>query len=248
MRVSGVLLRPVRIARRRMALILGHVVVLRCIGRVGRVGRTRGGYRRIYGDVRVRLDVRGVVMVILMPIWQGHGRTCCLCHTSCVGVSRMRSVLLARQVIRRQAGRTRRGRSHPEFRGGCRSGRKIGGSHFLRRRKLGSRRRICGRWFRIATRRQRRKVDECANLTAGMGRVHLCPSIAATARSWSARCLLVCFVFLRWGLSRVCRRTGTRGILTGSPPGSAFRPWSQEALVRNGRCNDEKVKSLTGQH
>ena len=103
MGMSCVLLWPVRIALRGVALILRHVVILRCIRRVRWVGRTRsGGYRGIYGYFRVRLDVRGVMMVILMPILQGHGRTCCLCHTSCVGVCRMlRCVLLTRNVFRR---------------------------------------------------------------------------------------------------------------------------------------------------
>lgn len=175
MGVSGVLLRPMRIARGRMALILRHVVVLRGIRRIGRVGRTRGGYRRIYGYFRVRLDVRCVVMVILMPILQGHGRTCCLCHTSCVGVRGLRCVLLTREVFRGQVGRTRRGRIHPKLGRRRRSGRKVGRSHFLRWRILRSRHRICGRFLRIETRRLTLNVDECANLTAGTGRVHLCP-------------------------------------------------------------------------
>lgn len=68
MRVSGVLLRPMWIARGRMALILGHVVVLRRVRRIRRVGRTRRGDGRIYGYVGVRLDVRCIMMVILMPI------------------------------------------------------------------------------------------------------------------------------------------------------------------------------------
>jgi hypothetical protein len=169
-----------RIAWGRMTLILGHVVVLRRIRRIGRVGRARGSYRRIYGDVGVRLDVRGVMMVILMPILQGHGRTCCLCHTSCIGVRGRRGVLLPGDVFRGQVAWTRRGGIHPEFRRRRGGGRKVGRSPFLRRRVLRSRHRICGRFLRIETRRLTLNVDEHANLTASTGRRHLCPSTAAT--------------------------------------------------------------------
>jgi hypothetical protein len=115
MRVSGVLLRPMWIARGRMALILGHVVVLRRVRRVRWVGRTRRGDGWIYGYVGVRLDVRCGMMVILMPILQGHGRTCCLSHTSWVGVRGLRCVLLTRDVVRRQVDRARRGWIHSKL-------------------------------------------------------------------------------------------------------------------------------------
>lgn len=70
--MAGVMLRPLlRVSRRRpMALVMRHVV--RRVGRIGRVGRTRGGYVWIYRYIGIRLDMLGMMMVILMSILQGH--------------------------------------------------------------------------------------------------------------------------------------------------------------------------------
>lgn len=109
MRMSSVLLRPMLIARRRVAWVLGHFVPLLRVRGVGRrIGRTRCGYGRIYRYLGVRLYMWGVMMVILVSILQGHGRTCCLSHTDCTGVTLLRSVSLSRSKLRLQRAWTRR--------------------------------------------------------------------------------------------------------------------------------------------
>ena len=56
-----------------MTLILSHVVALRVVRRIRRRVSWAGcGYRRIYRNVRVRLNVRWIAMVRLLPILQGH--------------------------------------------------------------------------------------------------------------------------------------------------------------------------------
>lgn len=150
MRMAGVLLRPAwMIAVGRVSLVLGHVVSLLCVWGIGRIGRTGRGNRRIYRYLCVRLHVWWVMMVILLPIVQRHGRTCCLCHTRCGRVAVMMlllvmCVLLSGQVLRVQIGRTRRGWIDSEIRvrgwrvgEGCRS-------HVLLRGVLRSRCGICG--------------------------------------------------------------------------------------------------------
>lgn len=88
MRMSCVLLRPPwMISVRGMALVLGHVVSLLGVWRVLRVGRAGCGNGRIYRNLTVRLHMRRVMMAILLPIVQRHGRTCCLCHTCCARVA-----------------------------------------------------------------------------------------------------------------------------------------------------------------
>lgn len=72
MRMAGVMLRPLlRVSGRRpMALVMGHVV--RRVRRIGRVGGTRRGDVWIYRYIGIRLDVLGMMMVILVSILQGH--------------------------------------------------------------------------------------------------------------------------------------------------------------------------------
>lgn len=94
MRMSCILLGPVRITRGRMALVLRHFVTLLRERRVRRVGGTRRGYGGIYRYVGVRLYMWCIMMVILVSILQGHGRTCCLSHTDCTGVSLLQCVWL----------------------------------------------------------------------------------------------------------------------------------------------------------
>lgn len=106
MRMSSVLLRPMLVARWRVTLV-GHVVTLLGVGRVWRIRRTRGGYGRIYRYLGVRLYMWCVMMVILVSILQGHGRTCCLSHTDCIGVLRFLRVVWSRTVFRTQMGHTR---------------------------------------------------------------------------------------------------------------------------------------------
>ena len=137
--VSSVLLRPVwRIARRRVTLVL-HVVVLLGVGRVRWVGRARRGYGWIYRYLGVRLYMWRIMMVILVSILQGHGRTCCLSHTSCTGVTVLLSVMLTRQVLRVQVGRTRRRWIDAELRSWSGRCRIVARSHFLLRCVLRSR-------------------------------------------------------------------------------------------------------------
>lgn len=88
-----------------VSLVLGHVMALGLIGGVGRrIGRTGGRNRGIYRNVRVRLYVRRIItMVILLPIVQGHRRTCCLSHTcraAGLGTRRVVVLRLAGQVVR----------------------------------------------------------------------------------------------------------------------------------------------------
>ena len=152
--VSSVLLRWPMITWRGLALVVGHVVALRSVGRVRAAGvtRTRRGYGWIYRDLGVRLHIGCIMMVILLSILQGHGRTWCLCHTSRTGVTilLLRVLLLARQVFRWKIGRTRRGWLDVVFRfDGELGGRSSGGleirwSHFLLRRILRSRYLIYG--------------------------------------------------------------------------------------------------------
>lgn len=112
-RMSCVLLRPSgMVSLRRMALVMGHVVSLLGVRRVGRIGRAGCSNGRIYRYLTVRLHVWWVMMVILLAIMQRHGRTCCLCHTCCARVAIMLllvcvSLLLLREEIRIQVGRTR---------------------------------------------------------------------------------------------------------------------------------------------
>lgn len=72
MRVTSILLWPVLgISRGRcMTRVMRHVVG--GVRRVGGVGGTRRGYVWIYRYLRVRLDVLGMMMVILVSILQGH--------------------------------------------------------------------------------------------------------------------------------------------------------------------------------
>ncbi len=129
--MSGVLLRPVRwIARGPVALVL-HVVVLLGVRRVRWVGRTRRGYGWIYRYLGVRFYMWRIMMVIRVSILQGHGRTCCLSHTSCTGVTVLLSVVLTRQVFRVQVGRTRRRRIDAELRSRSRCCREVARSDFL---------------------------------------------------------------------------------------------------------------------
>ena len=129
--MSSVLLRPVRwIARRRVALVL-HVVVLLGVRRVGWVGRTRRGYGWIYRYIGVRFYMWRVMMVILVSILQGHGRTCCLSHTPSIGVAVLLSVMLTRQVFRVQVGWTRRRWVDAELRSRSRCCWEVARPHFL---------------------------------------------------------------------------------------------------------------------
>ena len=87
--------------RRRVALVLRHLMTLRLIGRVGRgVGRAGGRDGGIYRNAGVRLHVRVVAMAIVLPIMMeggGHGRTCCLSHTCrTTGLGAGRVVVLRR--------------------------------------------------------------------------------------------------------------------------------------------------------
>ena len=109
MRVSCVLLWPAMIALRRMALVLRHIVPLLSVRGIGWVGRTRRGNGGIYRYLGVRLHVWRVMMVILVSILQGHGRTCCLSHTCSTSVTMLLlllllllGVMLSRQIIRVQ--------------------------------------------------------------------------------------------------------------------------------------------------
>lgn len=134
MGMSSVLLRPVLIARGRVTLVLRHFVTLLRIRRVRRVGGTRRGYGGIYRYVGVRLYMWCIMMVILVSILQGHGRTCCLSHTDCTGVSLLLCVLLLSRDIRSiHRGRTRRRRDDTEL--GFRTGvfGKFGRPHLLRK-------------------------------------------------------------------------------------------------------------------
>ena len=108
MRMASVLLRPVlRVSRGWVTLVMIHVV--RRIWRVGWVGRTRRSNVWIYRYIRVRLNVWRMMMVIRISILQGHRRTCCLSHTSCIGVIvLLLSVMLTRDVFWIQLGWTRR--------------------------------------------------------------------------------------------------------------------------------------------
>lgn len=114
MRVPGVLLGPAVMAVRWVTWVLGHVVSLLGVRGILRIRGTRCGYGWIYRYLGVRLHMRRVMMVILLSIVQGHGRTCCLSHTCCVRVAVVLlllllvlvlvSVLLSRQIIRIQVG------------------------------------------------------------------------------------------------------------------------------------------------
>lgn len=119
MRMPCVLLRPRLISMGRVTLVLSHVVAVLGVGRVWRIGGTGGGYGGIYRYFGVRFHMwRRVMMVILLSIVQGHGRTCCLSHTCSTRVAIMlllMCVLLSRQVLWIQIGRTRRGRSDAEI-------------------------------------------------------------------------------------------------------------------------------------
>ena len=99
--VSGVLLGPVlRVARGRVPLVVVHLVRLGRVRRVGRIGWARCRDVRIYRHFGVRLDALIVMMVVLFSIVQGHGRTCCLCHTCGIGVTLVLvCVVLTRDVV-----------------------------------------------------------------------------------------------------------------------------------------------------
>lgn len=141
MLMLSISMRPVwtriHLRRRGVALILGHVMALGLVGRVGRriVGagcRDRG----IYRNVGVRLDVRLRVMAILLPIVEGHGRTCCLSHTcraAGLGVRRVMVLRLTGQVVRIRL-RASCGRVQTVVRLRRVGGGNVGGSHF----RLGS--------------------------------------------------------------------------------------------------------------
>ena len=166
---------PVTITLRGVTRVLRHLVALGSVRRI-RAGerRTRLSDGRIYRDVGVRLDAWSVMMVMVMAILQRHGRTCSLRHTCC-RVIILSVVLLTRNEFGRKVCRTRRSRIGVLGAGS-------GGWMIIRRANLllwgvlRSRCWICGRglgsvrspmWF----------TDECANLTASIGRVQLCPSI-----------------------------------------------------------------------
>lgn len=70
--MTSVVLRPLlRVSRwRRVTLKVRHVVGR--VGRIGRVGGTRRGYVWIYRYIGIRLDILGMMMVILVSILQGH--------------------------------------------------------------------------------------------------------------------------------------------------------------------------------
>lgn len=109
MRMPGVLLGPAVMAVRWVTWVLGHVVSLLGVRGILWIRGTRRGYGWIYRYLGVRLHMRRVMMVILLSIVQGHGRTCCLSHTCCVRVAVVLllvlvSVLLSRQIIRIQVG------------------------------------------------------------------------------------------------------------------------------------------------
>ena len=100
--------------RRGVALVLGHVMALRLVGRVRRrIGGARGRNRGIYrNNARVRLYVRVIAMAILVPIIEGvYGRTCCLshtCRTSRLGVRRVMVLRRTGQVFGIRRARSRR--------------------------------------------------------------------------------------------------------------------------------------------
>ena len=159
MRVLSVLRSPVGPTvhlRRRMTLVLCHVVARRRVGRVvAGEGGTGRGDRGIYRYVRVRFHVWSVVMVMLVSILQRHGRTCCLSHISCAGarmVLMMRVLLLTRQVVGWEVGGTRRGCVDAVIGGRRGRRREVCRSDVLLRRvgELRSRCLICGwRIFRL---------------------------------------------------------------------------------------------------
>lgn len=117
MRMPGVLLGPAMMAVWWVTWVLGHVVSLLSVRRILRIRGARCGYGRIYRYLAVRLHMRRIMMVILLSIVQGHGRTCCLSHTCCARVAvvllllllmllmlLLVSVLLPRQIIWVQVG------------------------------------------------------------------------------------------------------------------------------------------------
>lgn len=107
MRMSSILLRPMLVAWRRVTLVLRHIVTLLGVGRVRRIRRTRSGYGRIYRYLGVRLYMWCVMMVILVSILQGQGRTCCLSHTDCTGVPLLLCVCWSRNVFSKFRGARR---------------------------------------------------------------------------------------------------------------------------------------------
>ena len=167
---------PVTVTLRGMTGVLSHFVALGGVWRVrARERRTRLSDGWIYRYVGVRLDAWSVMMVMVMAILQRHGRTCSLRHTCC-RVAILSVVLLSRQVFLRVTRRTRRSRIGGVL--GARSSgwMKIRRANLLLWGVLRSRCWICGRGLG-SVRRPMWFTDECANLTASIGRVQLCPSI-----------------------------------------------------------------------
>lgn len=97
---------------RGMSLVLSHLVALRVVRRVrGRVGGAGRSNRRIYRNLRVRLHLRRIAMVILLSTFEGVRRTCSLSHTwrtAGLGVRRVVVLRLTRQILREPT-RARRG-------------------------------------------------------------------------------------------------------------------------------------------
>ena len=203
------LARPVTVTLRGMARVLSHLVALRRVRRVRAwERRARLGDGGIYRDVGVRLDAWSVMMVMVMAILQRHGRTCSLRHTCC-RVAVLSVVLLTRQVFLRKVGGTRRRRI-----GGV-LGARSGGWVIIRRANLllwgvlRSRRWICGRGLG-SVRRPMWFTDECANLTASIGRVQLCPSIRVGEEKEVRDCILNTSAL--HPSSRCCRHEYSRNV------------------------------------
>lgn len=184
--MASVLLGPVLgISRRWMTLVVIHVVGR--VWRIGWVGRTWRSNVRIYRYIRVRLNVWRMMMVIRVSILQGHRRTCCLSHTSCIGVTvLLLSVVLTRDVFWIQIGWTRRRWIHRILGRWCLRRRVIRGSPFLLRWVLRGRCWIWGSVLGSSSWWPKLKADVWANLTASNGRMHLCPSTATVANDASA--------------------------------------------------------------
>ena len=144
------LARPVTVALRWVSGVLSHLVTLWRVRRVGTgKGRTRLSDGRIYRDVGVRFDAWSVMMVMMVAIWQRHGRTCSLRHTCCsVAVLRVMLLLLllllTRQIVWWKVGRAR-GTGVRVVLGGRRGRRMVVvGTTLLLWCVLRSRRGICG--------------------------------------------------------------------------------------------------------
>ena len=183
--MSGILLRPMLVAWRRVTLVLGHLVSLLGVWGVRRIRWTRSGYGRIYRYLGVRLYMWCGMMVILVSILQGHGRTCCLSHTDCIGVPCCLRVLRSRNVFRTWELKTDcPPKSDAELAAVDNLAGNCAGRTSLRSFLVQQMMNLT-KTLRIESGRPTLAVSVCATLTVWTDRLHFCPSNGAVDAAMS---------------------------------------------------------------